>query len=90
MWLTYGEIFIAVGMQAYLLYQCLQYKDIIYRNVQELQYKWYFVAGLCLAMACVFHPGKKHPNFFFTLQMFVSFTMFLEAAALIPQLAHIY
>lgn len=41
-------------------------------------------------MACIMHPGKKHPNFFFTLQMFVSFTMFLEAAALIPQLAHLH
>ena len=84
MWLTYFEIMVAITLQLYLLYQCNQYKDIIYRNVQDFQYKWYFVCALCLVMACVFHPGKKNAKFFFTLQMFVSFTMFVEAAALIP------
>ena len=84
MWLTYFEITVAIAMQLYLLYQCSSYKDIVYRNVQEFQYKWYFVCGACLVLACLFHPGKKSTTFFFTLQMFVSFTMFVEAAALIP------
>jgi len=37
---------------------------------------------------CFFHPGDRG-TYFFTLQMFVSFTIFLEALALVPQCAHL-
>ena len=62
---------------------------MIYRNVSLLPLKWYFVTGACLVLATCFHPGSKG-EFFFTLQMFVSFSMFTEAAALVPQLHHVY
>ena len=44
---------------------------------------------LALGLATMFHPGKKG-SFFFTLQMFVSFTIFLEAFAMVPQLVHLH
>ena len=80
---TYIEIFLALVLQLYLLYLCQQYKDILYRETKDIYLRWYSVAGLCLILAAIFHPGKKG-KLFFTLQMFVSFTMFVEAAALIP------
>ena len=77
-----------MATQIGLLYFCQKYKDILYGGVKQVYLKWYFLVGLALAGAIVFHPGQKG-KFFFTLQMFVSFTMFLEAMALIPQLIHI-
>ena len=43
---------------------------------------------MSLILATLYHPGKKG-DFFFTLQMFVSFTIFLEALSLAPQLVHL-
>ena len=62
---------------------------MLYRGLTSIYVRWYALTAICLLLATIFHPGKKG-SFFFTLQMFVSFTMFLEAAALIPQLVHIH
>jgi ER lumen protein retaining receptor len=42
----------------------------------------------CFILSMIFHPGNKG-EYFLTFQMFVSFTMFVEAVALIPQLVHL-
>ena len=85
---TYVEISCAFVIQVGLIYTCYRYKDILYGGVKQFYLKWWFLVALALGLSTVFHPGKKG-KFFFTLQMFVSFTMFLEAMALVPQLVHI-
>ena len=82
------EIFTAVGMHAYIVYLCFLYKDTIYKGTSQIYLKWYVLIGGCLLLSMIFHPGSKG-DYFFTLQMFVSFTMFVEAVALIPQLVHL-
>merc|ERR1719401_225718 len=42
----------------------------------------YVTAPVCLALACVFHPGDE----WFSMQILVSYTMFQEACGLLPQL----
>ena len=66
MFFTYIEIAIALLLQLYLLYLCQQYKDILYRETKEIYLRWYSVAGFCLILAAIFHPGRKG-KFFFTL-----------------------
>ena len=80
---TYLEVGCAVAVQVGLIYSCFKYEDITYRTTKKFFLKWWFLVAVALGMATVLHPGKKG-KFFFTLQMFVSFTMFLEAIALIP------
>ena len=50
--------------------------------------KWYVLVAGCFILSMIFHPGSKG-EYFLTFQMFVSFTMFVEAVALIPQLVHL-
>ena len=82
------EILVALGMHAYILYLCFTYKDSIYKGTKEVYLKWYALAGACFLLCLVFHPGSKG-KYIVTLQMLVSFTMFLEAVALVPQLIHL-
>jgi len=77
------EIIMAVAMHAYIIFLCYQYKDTIYKGVKEKYLKSPVLIVLCFVLCLIFHPGSKG-DFFFTLQMLVSFTIFLEALALLP------
>ena len=52
--------------------------------------RWYVTVGLAAIMMCFFFPGKKNPDYFFTQQMVVSFTHFVEAFCLLSQLYHLH
>jgi ER lumen protein retaining receptor len=82
------EIFTAVVMHAYIIYLCYQYKDTIYKGIKEIYLRYPALIGVSLLLAFIKHPGSKG-DYFVTLQMLVSFTMYLEALALIPQLVHL-
>ncbi|CDW83844.1 er lumen protein retaining receptor [Stylonychia lemnae] len=82
------EIILAVGMHAYIIFLCYQYKDTIYKGIKEKYLKSPVLILACAVFSVILHPGTKG-DFFFTLQMLVSFTIFLEAVALIPQLLHL-
>ncbi len=60
------EIFMAVGMHAYIIYLCFSYKDTIYKGIKEIYLKSPVLIGLCLILSIIFHPGSKG-EFFFTL-----------------------
>lgn len=77
------EIFMAVGMHAYILFLCYQYKDTIYKGIKEKYLKSPVLIVVCVVLSLIFHPGSKG-DFFFTLQMLVSVTIYLEAVALLP------
>lgn len=82
------EIVLAVTMHAYIVYLCFQYKDTIYKGVKEAYLRSPVLIAGCFLLSLIFHPGNKG-DFFFTLQMLVSLTIFLEGVALLPQLAHL-
>lgn len=82
------EILMAVAMHAYIIFLCYQYKDTIYKGIKEKFLKYPVLIAVCFVLSLVLHPGSKG-DFFFTLQMLVSFTIFLEAVALLPQLQHL-
>jgi len=77
------EIILAVGMHAYIIFLCYKFKDTIYKGIKEKYLKSPVLITLCAILSVIFHPGSKG-DFFFTLQMLVSFTIFLEAVALLP------
>ena len=82
------EIATAVAMHAYIVYLCFMYKDTIYKGTSKLYPKYYVLIGACFGLSLIFFPGNAG-KYYVTLQMLVSFTMFLEAVALIPQLVHL-
>jgi hypothetical protein len=83
LWISKIEICTAVFMHAYIVYLCYSYKDTIYKGVSAIYLKSYVLIGICFLLCTIFHPGNKG-EYFFTQQMLVSLTMFLEAAALVP------
>lgn len=50
--------------------------------------RWYVLTFIAFILTQFFHPGLKHPTYYFSRQMFVSFTMFTEALSLVSQLEH--
>lgn len=77
------ELLMAVVMHAYIVFLCFSYKDTIYKGVKDVYLKSPVLIVVCCILSFIFHPGSKG-DFFFTLQMFVSLTIFLEAVALFP------
>jgi ER lumen protein retaining receptor len=82
------EILLAIAFHVYIVFQCYQLKDSIYKGISLVFLKSPFLIAICFIFCMIFHPGTKG-EFFFTLQMFVSFTIFLEGLALLPQLYHL-
>ena len=78
--LAWCELVLAVAMHCYILYLCYKFKDTLYLE-PALHQRAYVLIGVAAVLASIFHPGKKG-TYFFTQQMFVSFTMFVEALSL--------
>jgi hypothetical protein len=77
------EIVLAVVLHSYLVYLCYSYKDSIYKGIKEFYLKYPVLIVVALVLSTIFHPGKKG-DLFFTRQMFVSFSIFLEGFSLVP------
>ncbi len=77
------EIVAAVLMHGYIVFMCYSYKDTIYKGIKEPYLKSPVLIVACMILSMIFHPGSKG-EYFVTYQMLVSFTMFVEAAALVP------
>ncbi len=88
LYLAMFEICLAFVMHVYIVYLCFSYKDSIYKGIRAVYLRYFFIIPVCFCLSVIFHPGSKG-DFFFTFQMFVSFTIFLEAGALVPQLVHL-
>ena len=87
MYLAWTELIIAVSLHAYIVYLCFKFKDNLYKE-PPLAVKSYVLVALAFVLSMIFHPGSKHSTYFFTQQMFVSFTLFVEALSLVSQLWH--
>ena len=77
------ELLLNVLLAGYAVYLCNKYKATNLGTTPT-----YFQAlpiTACCGLLCLFlHPGDKGP-LFFTIQMLVSFTIFMECSGLIPQ-----
>lgn len=78
----------AVILHLYLVYLCHSYKDSIYKGLKQFYLKSPFLVIISFILSTIFHPGSKG-EYFVSLQMMVSFTIFLEAFSMIPQLVHL-
>lgn len=80
MTLAWVELILALSMHIYILYLCHKFKDTLYTE-PPIYFRAYVLLGIAAVLACIFHPGQKG-TYFFTQQMFVSFSMFAEALSL--------
>ena len=88
--LAWIELLTALVFHLYCCYLCHYVKEASQTQTkQKFMFTAPVVIALCFGISCIFHPGSKGV-YFFTLQMFVSFTIFLEAASLMPQLWLLY
>jgi ER lumen protein retaining receptor len=78
---AYFELVVSIFLAIIINYLCFTYG---YTNTKMVSapLRIYILAPACLLLAFFFHPGDD----WFTIQILVSFTMYMEAAGLLPQL----
>ena len=52
--------------------------------------RWFVFVSIAAVLSCIFYPGKAHKKYFISQQMFVSFTLYIEALSLVSQLYHMH
>lgn len=75
------ELPASIGIHSYILYLCHKYKDILYVETKK-EYRWVVLVPLTLVLAFLFNPGDS----WFSFQILVAASMFVESVALWPQL----
>jgi len=88
---TYLELVVGLTVIIYLLYLTfIKYNyenspiDLINNNLIPIFFRWYIILLISLVLSYFIFPGNEGQKF--DLQMLVSFTIFTEAANLIPQI----
>ncbi len=79
--LVYIEIALSLGLQGYILFLFRQYKDSQYVAVKSL-FNVYILVPFCLGLAVLINPGDS----FFTYEILISLSFFLESVAVLPQI----
>ena len=67
-----GKLFVII-IHRHARFHVIENKLISYRTI----------IPICLILSFFFHPGSKN-EYYFSFQMFVSMSMFIEACALMP------
>ena len=88
MWLACTELVVAICLHAYIVYLCIKHQDILQQEM-PMYLRWFVILTIAAILSCFLHPGRKG-TYFFSQQMFVSFTMFTEAISLLPQIYHMH
>ena len=88
---TYFELLVGIITLIFILYLCLikyntEYNiiDLLNNKMIPFYFRWYFIFIISVILSYFFFPGNTGQMF--DIQMFVSFTIFTEAANLIPQI----
>ena len=83
MYLASFEVFTNVCLMAYICYLCY-----VLRETKKFDTPKYFktpvITAACLILCFIFHPGTKN-DYYLTIQMLVSFSLFMECTGLLPQ-----
>ena len=86
--ISYLEIFVSVWLSLYLVFITNYFKDPFYNGTSG-----YFKARNLIIVVSIlsylFHPVENYTRTYFDFQRLISFTTFLEALAIIPQLIHL-
>eukprot|EP00357_Protocruzia_adherens_P014358 CAMPEP_0115004286 /NCGR_PEP_ID=MMETSP0216-20121206/19105_1 /TAXON_ID=223996 /ORGANISM="Protocruzia adherens, Strain Boccale" /LENGTH=256 /DNA_ID=CAMNT_0002370231 /DNA_START=27 /DNA_END=797 /DNA_ORIENTATION=- len=82
--LIWFELVCAVILSIYIIFLCRKYAYTAIIKVDG-PLQWPYILAGCLILCFFFHPGSKN-DYYVTIQMLVSLSMFLEAAGLMPQL----
>lgn len=77
------EVLTSTALLIYSTYLCYRYKGTCIHLTPKYLSTQVITAG-CLVLCFFFHPGVKN-QYYLTLQMLVSFSMFMESAGLLPQ-----
>ena len=78
------ELVASVVISSYIVYLFQKYRHTVDPNVSNpFDYRILFI--VCLIPSVIFHPGTKN-EYGVTMQMLISFTMFVEACGLLPQI----
>ena len=88
MWMGIVELFVANVLHIYIVYMCVKHKDAL-QHEMPIYMHWGVIVTIAAILSCFLFPGKRG-TYFFSQQMFVSFTMFTEALSLLPQLYHMF
>jgi len=78
------ELLLNVGSSSYLIYLFWKYKDTKFDQTQN-PFKFVYLLAASIILSFFFHPGSKG-DYYFSMQMLVSFTMYFEACGLLPQI----
>ena len=77
------EVVMNLILSAYICYMCYKFRET--KKFDTPQYlQWFFITGACLVLSFFFHPGQKN-EYYLTIQMLVSFSLFMECVGLLPQ-----
>eukprot|EP00743_Colponemidia_sp_Colp-15_P001590 GILK01001736.1.p1 GENE.GILK01001736.1~~GILK01001736.1.p1 ORF type:complete len:224 (-),score=33.43 GILK01001736.1:198-869(-) len=80
--LVYVEMVLSILFSLGIVYYCHKYRHTT--TVQARNWSWILIA-ICAVLAFLFHPGKKN-EYWWTMQILVAFSLYLEAGGLMPQL----
>ena len=80
-YLVWLELLISIGIAAYTVYLFIKYKDREAVPVNN-PFKLPYLLIATVVLSYFFHPGKRDAY----MQMLVSFTIFLEAMGMVPQI----
>jgi ER lumen protein retaining receptor len=86
--LSYIEIILAIASLIYIIYLYVKYEanTYVYDQVKlPIFFKLQVLLPIVIILSFFFHPGSKNA-YYFTVQMFVSFSIYAESIGLLPQL----
>ncbi|CAD8203214.1 unnamed protein product [Paramecium octaurelia] len=83
--LIWIELVISIVLSAFIFYLFHKYRHTRFHQISNPYVSYQTIIPICLVLSFFFHPGTKNENYF-TVQMFVSMSMFIEACGLLPQI----
>eukprot|EP01016_Furgasonia_blochmanni_P003705 TRINITY_DN11450_c0_g1_i2.p1 TRINITY_DN11450_c0_g1~~TRINITY_DN11450_c0_g1_i2.p1 ORF type:complete len:274 (-),score=36.40 TRINITY_DN11450_c0_g1_i2:98-919(-) len=84
LWLYQIELLVSVVLSAYIVYLFRKYKDTRFTIIKN-PFDYKLITLFCMVLSFIFHPGSKN-EYYLSMQMLVSFSMFVEACGLLPQI----
>ena len=84
-WFIWVELLLAIVLSVYIIFLFRKYKHTQFHGDIYNPFNWKILVPACLVLCFFFHPGTKN-EYYITLQMLVSFSMFMEGCGLLPQI----
>ena len=82
--LIWIELILSIVFGGYAVYLFIKLRHTRIENISN-PFSYKLLIPLCAVLSFFFHPGAKN-QYYLTIQMLVSLTMFLEASGMLPQI----